>query len=79
LIRWRRAAIDYLHWRRAVYLPPEPLHALSLPAQRSQRRNRPFTAGRTAALFVTITIMDVAIVLGVAHDPSPVVTLSSIF
>ena len=66
-------------WRRAIYLPPEPLPALGLPMQRSQLRRRPVTIGRTAALLLTITIMGAAIVLGIADVLSPALTLSSIF
>jgi hypothetical protein len=66
-------------WRRAIYLPPEPLPALGLPMQRSQLRRRPVTIGRTAALLLTITIMGAAIVLGIADVLSPAITVSSIF
>jgi hypothetical protein len=66
-------------WRRAIYLPPEPLPALGQPAQRSQQRHRPVTVGRTATLLLTITIMGTAIVLGIAHVLGQVITLSSIF
>ena len=54
-------------WRRAIYLPPEPLPALGQPTRRSRRRSRQFTVGSAAALLLTITIMGVAIVLGVAY------------
>ena len=68
-----------LVWRRAIYLPPEPLPALGVPTQRSQRRRRPVTVGRTAALLLTITVLGTAIVLGIAHVLGPAITLSSIF
>ena len=41
--------------RRAIYLPPKPLPALGVPTLRSQRRHRPVTVGRTAALLLTIS------------------------
>jgi hypothetical protein len=66
-------------WRRAIYLPPEPLPALGVPTQRSQRHRRPVAVGRAAALLLTITIMGTAIVLGIAHVCGPAITLSSIF
>jgi hypothetical protein len=65
-------------WRRAIYLPPKPLPALGVPTQRSQRRRRPVTVGRTAALLLTIAVLGTAIVLEIAHVLGPAITLSSI-
>ena len=55
-------------WRRAIYLPPEPLPALGhLPTRQAQRRSHRFTAGRIGALLLAMTLMGLAIVIGVSH------------